>query len=185
MAHVGHGAVAIVGHAIDHDRNTPGAVAFVAYFLDIVGVLITGCALYGPLDSVLGDVPGKRLVHRQAQTGIGGGVGAPHAGGDADFPDELGEQFAALRILRPLAVLDVCPLAVSGHVVARARCGVNSSMARSALTRKVSGLQIRARVVRYATRYQHARVRHRQNHVRMLRSQLGFGHRHRAVVGLR
>ena len=122
-------ALSIVGHAIDHDRNAPGSIAFIADFLDAIGVLIARCPLDGPLDGVLGDVTGKRLVHRQAQTGIGCRIAASHAGGDADFPDQLGEQLTAFCILCTFAVLDIRPLTVPGHVVARSKLAVHSSMA--------------------------------------------------------
>ena len=42
-------------------------------------------------------------------------VRAAQTRGDAYFPDELREQLPAFRILRTLAVLDISPLAVTGH----------------------------------------------------------------------
>ncbi len=36
VAHVGHGAVAVVGHALDHHRDAAGPVALVAHLFDLL-----------------------------------------------------------------------------------------------------------------------------------------------------
>src|SRR5690606_2938873 len=55
------------------------------------------------------------LVPGQAQRGIGVGIGPTGTGGHGDFTDDLCPELAALGVLAPFAVLDVCPFAVSGH----------------------------------------------------------------------
>jgi hypothetical protein len=57
------------------------------------------------------------LVHRQAQARVGVGVTPALARRDHDLADDTGPDLAALLVLAALAVLDVGPFGMSGHVV--------------------------------------------------------------------
>ena len=48
--------------------------------------------------------------------GLAAGSGRPVPGGDGDLADQPGEQAAAPRVLRALAVHDVLELGMAGHV---------------------------------------------------------------------
>ncbi len=52
VAHFGHGAGAVVGHAVDDDRRAADAVALVAHFLVRFAVRAARAALDGALDVV-------------------------------------------------------------------------------------------------------------------------------------
>ncbi|MCY1172893.1 hypothetical protein D9M73_130370 [compost metagenome] len=113
-AHVGGGAVAVVGERLDDQRNAAGAEAFVADFLVILGV-----ALRRLVDRALDIVLGHRLrlggVDRHAQARVHVRIGQAHLGGDGDFAAELGKHARALLILRALAVHDVLIFGMACH----------------------------------------------------------------------
>ena len=115
VPHVGHGARAVVGHAIDHDRRPAYAVAFVADLLVVRAFESARAALDRALYRVLGQVLILRLVHGETQPRIRVDVAAAQPRGDGDFLDETGEDFAALGVLPLLAMLDVRPLAMTRH----------------------------------------------------------------------
>ena len=117
MAHVGHGARLVVCHAVHHHRRPVDAVTLVAYFGILHALQFAAAALDRALDIVLGHVVGIGLVHRQAQARIARRIAPAHARGYRDLLDQSGEYLAALGILLALAVLDICPLAVSCHDV--------------------------------------------------------------------
>src|SRR5690606_19958167 len=113
----GHRAGAIVGHAVDDDRRTAYAIAFVADFFIIGAIGAADPALDGPLDVVFGHIGVGGLVPGHAQPRIAVGVGAACPRRDGDLTDDLGPELAPLGVLAPLAVLDVGPLTVSRHNV--------------------------------------------------------------------
>src|SRR5690606_18899366 len=115
MAHLGHGAGAVVGHAVDDDRRAADAIAFVADFLVVVAVGAASAALDGALDVVLGHVGVGGLVPGHGQARVAVGVRAAGARRDGDLADDFGPELAPLGVLTPLAVLDIGPFAVSGH----------------------------------------------------------------------
>src|SRR5690606_38946132 len=115
VADLGHGALAVVGHAVDQDSGTAGPVALVADFLEVGIVGASRAALDGAQDVVLGHVGRSGLVPSEPQAGIGVRVGPTVAGGNGDFTNDFGPELAALGVLSTLAVLDVCPFTVSGH----------------------------------------------------------------------
>src|SRR5690606_27306629 len=115
VAYVGGRAVAVVRHAVDDHGRAARAVALVADFLVIRAVALTCTAPDGTVDVVLGHALRLGLLDGKAQPRVGADVAPAHARGHRDLADELGEQLAAFLVLGTLAVLDVCPLAVSGH----------------------------------------------------------------------
>jgi hypothetical protein len=85
------------------------------------------------LDRVDRQVHRLGLFDRQPQPGVGAQVAAPGAGGHGDLTDGAGPELAALLVLTALAVLNICPLAVSGHGFL-SRCLVFSKQAPSLLS---------------------------------------------------
>ena len=107
-------AVAVVGGAVHDDGNAAGPVAFEGdFFVGGAGEL-TGAALDGALDVVVGHVLGLGGSDGAAQARIAVGITA-RLGGDADFLDELRENLAALGVERTLFVLDCRPFGMAGH----------------------------------------------------------------------
>ena len=115
VADLGDGAVAVVGRALDQDRDAAGAVALEHELLVGGALELAGALLDGALDVVGGHVGALGLVDRGAQARVGVGVAAADAGGDRHLADELGEELAALGVERALLVLDRVPLGMSGH----------------------------------------------------------------------
>ena len=116
VAHVGNGALTIVGQAIDDDGGTVDAVAFVADFLVADAFQFAGTALDGARDVVGRHVFFLGLGHRGAQTWIKCRIAAAEAGGNRNFLDQLGEDLAAFGVLPSLAMLDVGPFGMPCHV---------------------------------------------------------------------
>src|SRR5690606_17402811 len=106
----------VVGHAVDQDGSAAGTIAFITDLFEVVAIGSARAALNGALDVVLGHVGRGGLVPGQAQTRVGVRVGAAGACRNGDFTDDLGPELAALGVLTPFAVLDVCPFTVSGHI---------------------------------------------------------------------
>src|SRR5690606_10458559 len=106
----------VVGHAVDQDGSAAGTIAFITDLFEVVAIGSARAALNGALDVVLGHVGRGGLVPCQAQTRVGVRVGAAGACRNGDFTDDLGPELAALGVLTPFAVLDVCPFTVSGHI---------------------------------------------------------------------
>ena len=115
MTDFGHGAHAVVGQAIDNHRGTVDAVAFVANFFVVRAINLARAALDRPLDGVLGHVVIVGFIHRQTQARIAVDAAAAHLRGDRDFLDQACSNLAFFCILAALAMLDVCPLTVTGH----------------------------------------------------------------------
>ena len=116
VAHFGHRAHLVVGHAFDDDGRAAHAVAFVAHFFVVGAIDAAAAAVDRALDVVFRHIGVSRLVDRQAQARIGDGVGAAHAGRDRDFLDQARPDFAALGIGGSLFMLDIGPFAMSCHV---------------------------------------------------------------------
>ena len=115
MAHLGHRAIAVIGHGIDQHRYAARPITFVANLLVLDAVQRTGAALDRPVNGVTGHIGRQRLVHHQPQARIGAGITTAHTRRDGDLADQSGEQFATLGVLGVLAMLNVRPLAMSSH----------------------------------------------------------------------
>ena len=115
MAHLGHGAIAVISHHFHQHRDTTGRVTFIGQLLHVIGFVGAGAASNGAIDGVAGHIGAQRLVHRRAQPRVILWQGAALLGGDDQLANELGEHLAALGILGRLAVLDIGPFTVTGH----------------------------------------------------------------------
>ena len=113
-AHVGGGAVAVVGQRFHDDRHAAGAIALVAHFLVVLGIALGGL-VDRPLDVVLGHRLRLGGVDRGAQARVHVRVGHAHLGGHGDLAGELGELRRALLVLRALAMHDVLEFGMAGH----------------------------------------------------------------------
>lgn len=109
------GAVAVVGHALDHHRHAVGAVAFIGQLDHIVAAGSAGATGDGPVDDVAAHVGTQGLVQGQAQAWVGVGIAAALTGRDGQLTNPLGENLASLGILTLFAVLDVRPLGMTCH----------------------------------------------------------------------
>ncbi len=126
MAHFGHGAHAVVGQAVDDDRRTAHAIAFVANFFVMHAFERAGGLVDVFLHRIGGHIRRLGLVDRQAQSGIGVGVAAAQTGCGRDFTNDLGPDLAAFFVLTAFAVLDIGPFGMSGHggaMLLRMPCG--------------------------------------------------------------
>src|SRR5690606_28957283 len=114
-AHIGGGAVAVVGQRLNDDGDAARAIALIA---DLVVILAVGarCLLVGAVDIVLGHGLGAGIGHGQAQPGIEGGIGLAHLGGDGDFARPLGKDLGPDRIRPALAMHDVLGVGMASHV---------------------------------------------------------------------
>jgi hypothetical protein len=93
-AHLGRGAVHVVGQALDHHRHLVGREAFIDHALIVDRVGAGARALLdGALQRVLGHRGLAGLLDHQAQARIAGRIGAA-ARGHGDFLDQLAKQLA-------------------------------------------------------------------------------------------
>ena len=117
VADVGAGAVAVLGHRLDEQRDAAGRVGLVHDVLDRGGV----GARAGPLrDRALDVVLGHRrvlgLLDGELQRRVALELAPAVARGGRDRPRELREELAAPRVDDRLLVLDRRPLGVAGHL---------------------------------------------------------------------
>jgi hypothetical protein len=105
MAYVGDGALRVVGHCVDDQRDAGWAVTFIAQFVHVVGASapercliarsIVSLVMFA--DSALSDAGAQPRVRRRI---------AAIARGDRDLADQLCEYLAAPRVLGILAAFD-------------------------------------------------------------------------------
>src|SRR6185369_15039525 len=105
VADLGGGAVAVVGHRLDDQRDAARTVAFVRDFLVRGAFELAGAAFDGALDVVLRHVVGLRLGHGRTKTGIAADVTTAEACGNGHFLENAREDLAALRVGSTLLVL--------------------------------------------------------------------------------
>src|SRR6202000_3148526 len=115
---VGGGPVAVVGQALDQDRDPAGGIALVGDVL-VGGAagLLAGPAPDGPVDVVVGDRALLGLLDGVVQRRVVRRVTAAGPGRYFDVLDQLGEKLAALGVDHCLLVLSGRPLGVAAHVV--------------------------------------------------------------------
>jgi len=113
-----HGrAVAVVGQALDQERDAVGAVALV-HDRAVVGAarLGTRAALDGPVDVVVRDRRLLRLLDGVVQGRVARQVAPTHPRRDLDVLDQLGEHLSAASVDDGLLVLGRRPLRMARHL---------------------------------------------------------------------
>ena len=115
VAHFGDRALCVVGQTIHDDGGTVNAVAFVANLFVVNALKLSGAALHRALDGLFGEVIVVGFIDGQSQSRVALKTAAAHFGGNGYFLDEARGNLAFFGILSPLAVLDICPLTVTGH----------------------------------------------------------------------
>ena len=113
-AHIGCGAVAVVGQCLNDDGNAAGTVAFIAHFVITFGVT-ADCLVDGALDVILGNRLRLGGVHRKTKTGVHVRIGHPHLRRDGNFARKLGKLRRTLLVLRTLAMLDIFEFTMACH----------------------------------------------------------------------
>ena len=110
------GPVAVVGEALDEQRDALRAVDLVhdRLVVDAAAVEATA-ALDRGVDVLVGHRLLLRLLDGVVERRVAGQVGAAHLGRDLDVLDQLGEQLAALGVDDRLLVLRGRPLGVARH----------------------------------------------------------------------
>ena len=115
VAHFGDRAHTVIREAIDDDRGAVDAVAFIANFFVVRPVHLARAALNRALDGLFSEIVVVGFINRQTQPRVAVQAAAAHARRDGDFFDQTGGNLPFFGILTTLAVLDVCPLTVTGH----------------------------------------------------------------------
>src|SRR5690554_2942041 len=114
MTHLTNGAIAVVGHALNNERNSVNAIAFVGQLFIIFCIIVAGPARYRFFDSVAFHVFTQRFINSSAQARVICRIRTTF-GRNRQLSNNLGEYFAALGVLAPLAVPDISPFAVTSH----------------------------------------------------------------------
>ena len=117
MAHLGGGAVAIIGHAVGDDGSAARSVSLVANLFIVAVLIAAGSLFHRPVDGVLRHVGSFCLIDGKTQTRIAVDITAAGARRHGDLPDHLGPDFTALLVVCGFLVLDVGPFTVSSHVM--------------------------------------------------------------------
>jgi hypothetical protein len=115
MTDFAHGAIAVVSHAVGHNRDATRAIAFKAGFLVGDRLVGTSATRSSFLNFVFGHIDSKGSINRQSQPWVGVGVIAALTGCNRDLPNHLGKHLAALSVLRFFAVLNIGPFTMPCH----------------------------------------------------------------------
>jgi len=92
VAHLRHGAIAVIAQALSDDGSAIGTISLVHHFLQVIGAFeLSRAPLDGAFDIILGHVSLSGLVEHQTQAKVGLRVGSPLASGDHNLVAELGE----------------------------------------------------------------------------------------------
>ena len=114
MAHLGSGAVAVVGQRVHDHGHAGGSIALVHHVLVAVGIAGAKRLVNGTLDIVVGHVGGLSLGNDGGQAGVVVGVAAA-AGLDRHdhLTGDLGKYLRTLGVRRALGLLNIVPLGMS------------------------------------------------------------------------
>ena len=116
MAHLGGGAVAVIGHCLNDDGDTGRAVAFISDGLVVIRVAGAERLVDRTLDVVIRHIGGFCLGNDSCEAGIVIGVAAAALfDGHDHLAGDLRERLRALGVLRAFGFLYVMPLGMSGH----------------------------------------------------------------------
>ena len=89
MTNLGDGAVAIVGHRLNQQRDAAWTITFVSDLFVVDAFFFTSAATNGAVDRVVRHVAGFRVGNRFAQTRVRIGIAAACPRRDSQFLDEL------------------------------------------------------------------------------------------------
>ena len=114
VAHLGSGAVAVVGQRVHDYGHAGGSIALVHHVLVAVGIAGAKRLVNGTLDIVVGHVGGLGLGNDGGQAGVVVGVAAA-AGLDRHdhLTGDLGKYLRTLGVRRALGLLNIVPLGMS------------------------------------------------------------------------
>ena len=113
-AHIGCGAVAVVGQCLNDDRNAAGAIAFIAHFI-IAFRVAARCLIDCALDIILGHRLCLGRIDRKAKARVHVGIGHAHFRRHGNFARQLRKLRRTLLVLRALTMLDILEFAMACH----------------------------------------------------------------------
>ena len=113
-AHIGGGAVAVVGQCLNDDRNAAGAIAFIAHFI-IAFRIAADCLIDCALDIILGHRLCLGRIHRKAKARVHVGIGHAHLRRHGNFARQLRKLRRTLFVLSALTMLDILEFAMACH----------------------------------------------------------------------
>ena len=107
-------AVAIVGHCLDHYRDTVRPVAFIRHLIVVRSLALAHAAFDRAIDRVVRHVRAFGIRDRFTKSRVRVDIAAPAgAGCDGDLFDHLREDLAALGVERAFLMLNCVPLGMS------------------------------------------------------------------------
>ena len=115
VAHFSNGANFVVRHGVHHQSHATDAIAFITNFFVINAFEVAGGFVNISLDGVSGKINRFSLFNRHAQARVGVQISTTQAGSHHDFTNHTGPNFATLFVLTTLAMLNICPFAVTRH----------------------------------------------------------------------
>ena len=149
VTNLGHGSVRVVGHALEQESHTAGAVAFVSGLLEAHPRQLAGAPLDRAVDVRCRHVHGFRGCDRRAQAGVEVRVSAPQTRGHGDLPPHLAESPPASGIRNGLLTLDLRPFAVSRQLRQSPMSRLRSCGHRSVPFSLLQGLRVRDHLLRH------------------------------------
>src|SRR5205823_2870403 len=121
VTHVGNGSRCVVGHRLDHHRNSARAVSLVSHFLVVDAFQFSGALFDRSLDVFLGHRVGAGILHRGAESCIAFRIAATLLCGERNLTNELREQRPPFGVGGRFVMLDLLPFTVTSHRNSRVR----------------------------------------------------------------
>src|SRR6185503_9611031 len=115
VPHLSHSPIRVVGHRENQDCNSAGTVTFVRDLLIFDAFELACSFLDCAFDVVLRHRRCPRRFDCRSKPGISCGITAAELRGHCYFANELGKVRAALCVSCSLVMLDLFPLAMTGH----------------------------------------------------------------------
>jgi hypothetical protein len=115
VAHFGNGANFVVRHGVHNQSHTAYAITFIANFFVIDAFEVAGGFVNIALDGVSWQIDRLGFFNSHAQAWVGVQISTTQACSHHDFANHTGPNFATLFVLTTLAMLDICPFAVTSH----------------------------------------------------------------------
>jgi hypothetical protein len=115
MADFADGAIAIVGDALDKERDAAGAVTFVGDFFELLPFEFARALFDRAVDIIGGHIGGFARIHGGAQARVGFDAGAAQARGDIDFANQARKYLTARGVYFFFFATNRRPFTMSGH----------------------------------------------------------------------